>query len=74
MIECLVGIGLISICILVLVAHQVMCQADIKKRLNEMYLFASSDKATAEYKPKIKMEYQSHDGMREIDNDNNSSI
>ena len=73
MIECLVGVGLVSICVLVVMAYQSYKQ-DHEIRLDKMYLFQSSDKKIDGYKPKIKMEYQSHNGMREIDNDDNSDV
>ena len=38
MIECLVGIGIISVCLLVMMAHYEIYKAHREKRLREMYL------------------------------------
>ena len=43
MIECLVGIGVVSVCLLVMIAHYEMYKADMEIRMDKMYLFWEVD-------------------------------
>lgn len=68
MIECVVGIGLISVCLLVVMGWQ-SYKADREIRQDKMYLFKSSPKAV--YWSEYSQEWKE---MRENDHDNNSSV